>query len=319
MKTGFNIRKLSVLCSMAVAAALPLALNAGGWHDARHLSGWSFATPVTGINSPAGDGCPIESPDGLSLYIASNRPGTLGGNDIWAADRATKWSAWGEPQNLGAPVNTEFADYCPTPLYGSYLMFVSERPGPETCNSGPGKGDIYIIRRNAAVGWGEPQHLGCIETGTGPNSAGAEFSPSLVRTHEGTFLYFSSTVSGNMDIYRSRRGADGNFGPPSPVYELNTEFDDRMPNVSPDGLEIVFSSTRPVDANGTAALGSFDVYVSTRRSTRHPWSAPVNLGSNVNTAGSETRSSMSADRTRLYFGRDGDIYTSTRHWVRGYR
>ncbi len=313
------MKKWNILCSTALVAALPMTLNAGGQHDTKYLSGWGIAAAVVEVNSPtAADGCPIESPDGLSLYIASNRAGTLGVNDIWAADRATKDSDWSEPQNLGAPVNTESADFCPTPLHGSYLMFVSERPGPETCNSGPGKGDIYLIRRNAAFGWGEPQHLGCIETGTGPNSAGAEFSPSLVRTHEGTFLYFSSTVSGNMDIYRSRQGAGGHFGPPSPVHELNTEFDDRMPNVSQDGLEIVFSSTRPTDANGTPAFGSFDVYVSTRRSTRHRWSAPVNLGRNVNTTGSETRSSLSADRKRLYFGRDGEIYSSSRFWLKGH-
>ena len=109
---------------------------------------------------------------------------------------------------------------------------------------GPGFGDIYIIRRNAAIGWGAPRHLGCVENGTGPNSEGAEFSPSLVNTDEGTFLYFSSNASGNQDIYRSRRQRDGSFGPPTPVRELNTEFDDRMPNVSADGLEIVFSSDR---------------------------------------------------------------------------
>lgn len=313
----YDTSKLSRHCMLVAATLLSATSLSAGERWQGRFSDWGIATAVTGINSAAADGCPIESPDGLSLYIASNRTGTLGGNDIWAADRATKDEAWGEPQNLGAPVNSEAADFCPTPLEGSYLLFVSERPGPETCNAGPGKGDIYLIRRNAAFGWGEPQHLGCMENGTGPNTAGAEFSPSLVRTWAGTFLYFSSTVSGNMDIYRSRMGADGKFGPPEAVQELNTEFDDRMPNVSPDGLEIVFSSTRPTDANGTPAFGSFDVYVSTRRSTRHPWSAPVNLGANVNTAGSETRSSMSADRKRLYFGRDGDIYSSTRHWLRG--
>jgi hypothetical protein len=83
--------------------------------------------------------------------------------------------------------------------------------------------------------------------------------------------------------------------------------------VSSDGLEIVFSSTRPTDANGAAAFGSFDVYVSTRASTADPWSPPVNLGPNVNSAGSETRSSLSADLKRLYFGRDGEIYSSSRH------
>lgn len=179
---------------------------------------------------------------------------------------------------------------------------VSERPGPETCSAGPGSGDIYVIRQNAAGGWAEPQHLGCLETGTGPNTAGAEFSPSLVTIKKGTFLYFSSTVSGNMDIYVSRLGHDGVFGPPSPVYALNTEFDDRMPSVSADGLEVVFSSTRPVDAKGSPAFGSFDVYVSTRSGPNGRWSVPLNLGPNVNTTGSETRSSLSRDLERLYFG-----------------
>jgi hypothetical protein len=85
-----------------------------------------------------------------------------------------------------------------------------------------------------------------------------------------------------------------------------------MPNVSADGLEVVFSSTRPTDARGANAFGSFDVYVSRRSSTKQRWSAPVNLGPNVNTAGSETRATMSWDGRRLYFGRDGDIYTSNR-------
>ena len=168
--------------------------------------------PASTVRQP--DGCPIESRDGLSLYIASTRPGTLGGNDIWAADRSSKDEAFGAPTNLGVPVNSPANDFCPTPIQGSYLMFVSERPGEGTCGAGPGLGDIYIIRRNAAFGWGEPRHLGCVETGTGPNSAGAEFSPSLVTTAEGTFLYFSSTASGNHDIYRSRRHHDGSVRSP---------------------------------------------------------------------------------------------------------
>jgi len=303
----------------AVVAALAILMTSGtqawdaDWWD------WSPAEPVVEVNSAAADGCPIESRDGLSLYVASMRPGGMLGNDIWAADRSSTSAPFGEPVNLGAPVNTDANDFCPTPIHGSYLLFVSERLGPETCNAGPGRGDIYIIRRNAAVGWGEPQHLGCAETGTGPNTAGAEFSPSLVETSDGTFLYFSSTVSGNHDIYQSRLRRDGTFGPPTRVRELNTDADDRMPNVRSDGLEIVFSSTRATDARGTPAFGSFDVYVSRRANTKSRWSAPINLGQNVNTVGSETRASLSWDGTRLYFGRDGDIYSSTRARVPGWR
>ena len=226
-------------CSMAALAGLAMALPSAV--NARPLPFWQVATAVAEVNTlnPLNDGCPIESWDGLSLYIASNRPGSLGSNDIWASDRASKDEPFGEPQSLGAPVNTEYNDFCPTPIYGSYLLFVSERPGPETCNAGPASadrpvatGDIYMIRRNAAFGWGEPQHLGCAENGTGPNTTGAEFSPSLVKLNGGTYLYFSSTVSGNMDIYRSRLGRDGRFGAPEPVSELNTPFDDRMPDAA---------------------------------------------------------------------------------------
>ena len=311
------MRSKKLMTSMAALAAVPLVAASGAAQAAPRYSTWSVAAPVAEVNDPAvPDGCPIESRDGLSLYIASSRTGTLGANDVWAADRASKSEPFGQPQNLGAPVNSAAADFCPTPIYGNYLMFVSERPGPETCGAGPGLGDIYIIRRNAAFGWGEPQHLGCIENGTGPNSAGAEFSPSLVELPDGVYLYFSSTVSGNHDIYRSKRGADGKYGPPSPVTELNTEFDDRMPNVRSDGLEIVFSSTRPTDARGNASFGSFDVFVAKRSSTTKPFSAPVNLGSRINTAGSETRSTISWDHRRLYFGRDGEIQSASRRRLR---
>jgi hypothetical protein len=54
-----------------------------------------------------------------------------------------------------------------------------------------------------------------------------------------------------------------------------------------------------------------------RSSTSDPWSPPVNLGPNVNTAGNETRSSLSGDGERLHFGRDGEIYVSTRTKVTG--
>ena len=52
--------------------------------------------------------------------------------------------------------------------------------------------------------------------------------------------------------------------------------------------------------------------MSSRRRTSDPWSLPVNVGSTVNTAGNETRSSLSGDGKRLHFGRDGEIYVSNR-------
>ncbi len=306
-------RKTFFPCAAAGAVAALAPAIAG----AQHFTAWGPASIVAELNSPLGDGCPIEAPDGLHFYLASNRPGTLGANDIWVAERPSKDAAWGEPQNIGPPVNSAAADYCPTPLPGNWLMFVSERPVDPPCSAGPGAGDMYIVHRNPKTGWGTPHHLGCIDAGNGPNSAGAEFSPSLVETSEGTLLFFSSVGAGGQDIYVSKLGDDGRFLPPTVVAELSTPFDDRMPNVSKDGREIVFSSSRPTWGGGQPAAGSQDVYTATRDSVTGLWSDPVNVVS-VNTPGSETRASMSRDRERLYFGRDGEIYTSSRSKLTGH-
>src|SRR4029079_18078436 len=94
-------------------------------------------------------------------------------------------------------------------------------------------------------GWAPPQILVCDATGDGPNFAGGEFSPSVVETDGGTLLFFSSpgTDGGtDQDIYVSTMRADGTFGPATQVSELNTAGNDQMPNVSRDGLEMVFAS-----------------------------------------------------------------------------
>src|SRR5690606_28144201 len=49
---------------------------------------WTRAERVGGINeADSAEGCPFESPDGLSLFFASNRGQEP--NDIWVADRTS--------------------------------------------------------------------------------------------------------------------------------------------------------------------------------------------------------------------------------------
>jgi Tol biopolymer transport system component len=93
---------------------------------------------------------------------------------------------------------------------------------------------------------------------------------------------------------------------------------DIQPTVRKDGLEVVFSSNR---AGGS---GGQDIWSATRASVDAPWSAAVNLGSNVNTGFGESRPSLSRDARQLLFGRAGpagtgeggtglsDVYVTTR-------
>jgi WD40 repeat protein len=286
---------------LVAATVLPVAADAPA-----KFSAWGTPTAVAEVNTAAHEGCPIESPNGKQLYIASNRAGGFGKNDIWVAERSTTKDLFGPMQNLGSAINTADQEFCPTPLGGGWLLFVSDRAA---CGATPGLnppvGDIYITRQLNDGSWVAPHDLGCVADGTGPNFSGGEFGPSLITTQGVTYLYFSSTgTSGNHDIYRSILNRDGRFETPQAVAELNSAAVDQMPNVSADGSEIVFASNRG---------GNMDIYTATFDRLTGLWSSPVPVSA-VNTSDSESRPSLSGDGTRLYFGRGAvaDIYVSTR-------
>lgn len=295
--------------ALPLAAGLAVALTAAGAAGAAQHGPWQQATPVTAVNSPSTEGCPSESPDGKHLFIMSTR-GAGGDQDIWVASRDDTDGPFGAPEELPAPVNSAANDFCPTPLRGKALLFVSDRGGVDAYgNTACGAGDIYHTRLSPATGqWSAPRNLGCVSNG-GPNGPGSEFGPSLVETDAGEQLYFSSggaMGSNTQDIYVSNRRADGSFGTRALVTALATASDDAMPNVRKDGLEMVFTSNR------AGGLGAFDIWTSSRSSVHADWGTAVNLGDAVNSAGAETRPFLSWRADRLYFGRAGEILVSTR-------
>lgn len=316
-----GMRKALVMVTIIIGATAAAA-------SAMQFAPWSAAQKIdevggnsSELNTPSLDGCPIQSPDGLSLYTASNRPGGKGGLDIWVATRVTTSSPWGAPQNLDEPVNSPADDFCPTPVGKRGLFFVSKKALPGAC----GQADIYFTHRTGAAGWAEPLHLLCAPAG--PNSELDEQGPSWVDVSKGAVrgkkvLYFSrSSVTPSVPgkIFVSERQNGARFGPATPVAELNNATaNDIQPNVRADGLEVVLSSNR----SGT--LGGQDIWAATRAGVDAPWSAPVNLGPGVNTILGESRPSLSADAKQLLFGRAGppgtgeggtgasDIYVSGR-------
>jgi hypothetical protein len=298
---------LGVLGAVTLALAIVASAHAitfSPWEPA--VNAESVPGTSSELNTMALDGCPIQSPDGLSLYMASTRPRFPGDPrtdiDIWVAERVSTTDPWGAPVNLGTTVNSTADDFCPTPIRGKGLFFVSRRVLPGvSC----GMADIYFTRESPAHGWQAPRHLRCAADG-GPNSPLDEMGPSYFEAG-GAQLYFSS----GPDIYRSEREADGSFGPAQAVTELNSTAPDIQPNVRRDGREVVFASARNAPAGQ-------DIWVSTRDDVDDPWSTPVNLGGAVNTNANETRPSLSWDGTTLYFGRapgpegSSDIFVTTR-------
>jgi hypothetical protein len=128
------------------------------------------------INSIYTDGEPEISPDGTTLYFASDRPGGQGGSDIYfSVSSAGTWSA---PENIGLPINTSgyeaqcaFAYDDPNTMY-----FTSDRAGL----------GMAIYRSHFdGTSWDKPELVVQGQVG----------SPSL--TADGTIMYFVHVQTDN--------------------------------------------------------------------------------------------------------------------------
>ena len=161
-----------------------------------------WGTPVNlgpTVNSSSPDFARV-SPDGLVLYIDSERSGGLGGRDIWVSTRATTNDQWSEPVHLGSPVNSAFGEEYPgissdgLALFFGSAAFSAPRPG------GYGLSDIWItLRKTKESDWGEPVNLGPIV-----NSSDNDRAPSI--STDGSTLYFASRFRpgghGDMDLWQ---------------------------------------------------------------------------------------------------------------------
>lgn len=101
------------------------------------------------INTPASEVTPAIHSDNITLYFSSDRPGGVGGIDIYVTQMIQGMpstamgggdgeSMWKKPQNLGKPYNSTFDDEYPTVIRsGNYMYFASNREGSQ------GKFDIF--------------------------------------------------------------------------------------------------------------------------------------------------------------------------------
>lgn len=86
---------------------------------------WSVPEKVRGINSSFWDGSVCLSPDEKTIYFSSERPGGLGGRDIYYAQLMPD-GTWGNIKNAGPTINTKFDEDAPfIHSDGKVLFFAS--------------------------------------------------------------------------------------------------------------------------------------------------------------------------------------------------
>jgi outer membrane protein OmpA-like peptidoglycan-associated protein len=191
------------------------------------------------------EGAQSISPDGQYLFFTGcNRPNGLGRCDLYVSHK--EGNNWGQPFNLGAPVNTIYWESQPAiSPDGNTLYFVSNRPG------GIGGYDIWKTHLNEEGEWSAPLNLG-----PEINTPYDENTPFLHA--DGKTLYFSSDGwpgMGNKDIFMSRLDPTGHWSNPLNMgYPINSFSEESGLIVSPDGTEAFFSS------NLKDGYGDMDIY-----------------------------------------------------------
>ena len=287
------------------------ATNYSAPHASQTFGDWSAPVNVgPPLNTPYNDNYAVLSRDQLTIYFTSDRPGSLGGDDLWFATRESVDSPWREPQNMGAPINTTFTDSLPFLSSNEHVLyFYSTRPAG-SC----GPGDIWMTRRqNKQSEWEEPTNLGCVL-----NTPADEIAPAFWENPETeqAWLFYGSNRAGGIgdyDVYASPLGEDGSAGPGMLVPEFSSPRRDTRIFIRKDGLETFITSNR------LGGLGLLDIWVSTRDSLSDTWSVPRDVESPVNSSANEGSPWLSKDGTTLYFFSDRlggygkrDIWYTTR-------
>ena len=285
--------------------------NYGSPRTAGTFGDWSAPVNVgPPLNTASNDHYAVLSRDELTIYFTSDRPGSLGADDLWFATRESVDSPWREPQNMGALINTPYTDSLPFLSPNEHVLyFYSNRPAG-SC----GSGDIWMTRRrNKHADWEKPANLGCVLNTSFDDIAPAFFEDPET---EQAYLYYGSNRPGSADydVYKSPLGEDGSAGRGILVPEFSSLGRDTRIFIRKDGLEAFITSNR-----APGGQGGIDIWTSTRETLSEPWSVPINLGMQVNSSLDDGSPWLSKHGTTLYLfsnrtGGSGlrDIWYSTR-------
>jgi tetratricopeptide (TPR) repeat protein len=166
---------------------------------------WSRPAPLPGlINSPAEESSVCFTASGDTAYFVSNRPGTIGGKDIFYSVRDK--NQWMEPVNIGEVINTPY-DEESVFLEHDTLYFSSQGH-----NSMGG----YDIFRSVHTGdtWSKPENAGFPVNST---------YDDLFFNSAGENTFFSSDRPGGLgksDIYSVTLSQEKVHCPPSSIFFL---------------------------------------------------------------------------------------------------
>ena len=191
------------------------------------------------------------------------------------------------PQNLGDSINTIDLEYFPSlTIDGKKLIFTKRVNNKESFYESDLKNGM----------WNDAFPLeGKINS--------PEFNVGAQNiSQDGEWLIFTGCNFprgfGSCDLYISYLTKNGWSEPQNLGRNVNSEFWESTPSLSPDKRDLYFSSNR------TGGFGGKDIWVCHRNENGN-WSQPENLGAQINTSGDESTPFIHADNETLYFNSSG--------------
>ena len=189
--------------------------------------------------------------------------------------------------NVGDSINTADAEYFPTVTVQDSLLLFMRR---DTY-----KREDFLFSTFTANGFTAAKPLS--DTLNFANKKGAPSLSSDLNT-----LYYAAEYNdigyGRYDIYKVSKIDSGWSAPLNLGRNINSDFWESAPSISPDGQALFFSSNKP------GGMGGIDIYVS-YKNKNGVWGKAFNLGPNINTTGDDQTPFIHADNRTLYFASNG--------------
>jgi outer membrane protein OmpA-like peptidoglycan-associated protein len=217
-------------------------------------------------------------------------------------------------EKLGPEVNSSYTEHSPLLSPDGNTLFFSRQYHPDNIGGVDDNEDIWYSEKDPNTGkWLPAKNLGPPLNNKGPN-----FIASITQDGDDLVLLLGNQYGkkGRMQagVSMSRKKPGGEFEKPINLiiandYNYSNKADYYM---SDDGNIILISAERD------DTYGDRDLYVSFK-DRRGEWSEPINLGSTINSADTESSPFLDHDNETLYFSSSGfsgyggaDIYVSKR-------
>lgn len=225
------------------------------------------------VNSPEDDYSPCITTDGTTLMITSRRPNGHKTDEVGVYDgdiylSEMKNGKWSKPENVGAPLNTEFDETASMLSYDGNKLLTFKK---ETDNY-----DIYESHLKGAK-WSKPEALH-----RSLNTIADQTYASYYKNDRRLYFVTSKKASGDNsrgdEIYYCQKMNNSNteFGAAQTVgMDVNTKFNEGSVYIHPRGDMMFFCS------EGHNSMGGYDIFVSKYKQGK--WQAPENLGYPINT------------------------------------